>query len=129
MHEPRPDGHLVTETGHVPVAALKQVQLERPAYISNDPQSAKRVENWWGEVIRRTAIGAGADSRSKALFLPQRWRTDHRNYIAVDEALDDIVPTLLRRFSSREGYALYNDVIPTRESLATDCHLGILRTE
>jgi len=49
------------------VAALKQVQIEQPAYVSRDPQSVKRVENWWGEVIRRTAIGAGADARSKAL--------------------------------------------------------------
>lgn len=34
--------------------ALKQVQIERPAYASGAPE-------WWGEVIRRTALGAGAD--------------------------------------------------------------------
>lgn len=34
--------------------ALKQVQVERPAYASGAP-------DWWGEVIKRTALGAGAD--------------------------------------------------------------------
>jgi len=34
--------------------ALKQVQIERPAYASGAP-------DWWGEVIKRTALGAGAD--------------------------------------------------------------------
>ena len=34
--------------------ALKQVQIERPAYASGAPE-------WWGEVIKRTALGAGAD--------------------------------------------------------------------
>ena len=34
--------------------ALTQVQIERPAYASGAPE-------WWGEVIKRTALGAGAD--------------------------------------------------------------------
>ncbi|KAH9915681.1 HAD hydrolase subfamily IA REG-2-like protein [Fomitopsis serialis] len=71
--------------------ALKQVQKEKPAYQSG-------AEGWWGEVIKRTAVGAGAD--------PQ----------AVDRSLDEIVPRLLHRFSSREGYKLYDDSIPTRAS-------------
>lgn len=37
------------------VEALKQVQIERPAYQSG-------AQEWWGEVIKRTALGAGADS-------------------------------------------------------------------
>lgn len=37
------------------VPALKQVQVERPAYQSG-------AQEWWSEVIRRTALGAGADS-------------------------------------------------------------------
>lgn len=38
--------------------ALKQVQTEKPAYESG-------AEGWWGEVITRTAIGAGADPQCK----------------------------------------------------------------
>ena len=38
--------------------ALKQVQVERPAYASGAPE-------WWGEVIQRTALGAGADPSRK----------------------------------------------------------------
>ena len=38
--------------------ALKQVQIERPAYANGAPE-------WWGEVIRRTARGAGADPTRK----------------------------------------------------------------
>lgn len=41
---------------HLP--ALKQVQIERPSY-------AKGHEAWWGEVIRRTAVGAGASSEGQ----------------------------------------------------------------
>jgi len=43
--------------------ALGQVQIERPAYASGAPE-------WWGEVIRRTALGAGADpTRKDTLFI------------------------------------------------------------
>jgi len=72
--------------------ALKQVQKEKPAYQSG-------AEGWWGEVIKRTAVGAGAD--------PQ----------VVARSLDEIVPRLLHRFSSREGYKLYDDSIPTLQRL------------
>ena len=34
---------------------------------------------------------------------------------AVNRSLDEIVPRLLKRFSSREGYKLYDDTIPTCE--------------
>lgn len=34
---------------------------------------------------------------------------------AVDRSLDEIVPRLLKRFSSSEGYKLYDDTIPTCE--------------
>ena len=36
--------------------ALKQLQAEKPAYRDG-------AEAWWGEVIRRTALGAGADTK------------------------------------------------------------------
>jgi hypothetical protein len=42
--------------------ALKQVQVERPAYASGAPE-------WWGEVIRRTALGAGADPTRESTFV------------------------------------------------------------
>lgn len=42
------------------MAALKQVQKEKPAYESG-------AEGWWGEVIKRTAIGAGADPQGECL--------------------------------------------------------------
>lgn len=37
------------------VIALKQIQKERPSYIGPTGH-----EGWWKEVIRRTAVGAGA---------------------------------------------------------------------
>lgn len=43
--------------------ALNQVQIERPVYVCG-------ASEWWGEVIRRTALGAGADpTRKYALFI------------------------------------------------------------
>lgn len=38
--------------------ALKEVQVESPAYVQG-------ADVWWGEVIRRTALGAGADERGR----------------------------------------------------------------
>lgn len=72
--------------------ALKQVSIERPAY-------RKGVSAWWEEVIRRTAIGAGADAQ------------------AVSQSLDEIVPRLIHRFSSKEGYKLFDDTVETLEAL------------
>ena len=71
--------------------ALRQLQAERPSYRAG-------VERWWREVVSRTAVGAGAD--------PQ----------AVQRHLGTIVPSLMKRFSSREGYRLFDDSLPTRAS-------------
>lgn len=38
--------------------ALTQLQAEKPVY-----NGADGAHGWWTEVIRRTAIGAGADIR------------------------------------------------------------------
>lgn len=46
--------------------ALKQLQVEKPAYRGGS-------DEWWGEVIRRTAIGAGANSNGM-----------HRGFIFVE---------------------------------------------
>ncbi|KAG2150473.1 HAD-like domain-containing protein [Suillus clintonianus] len=74
--------------------ALTQVQKDKPAY-----QGESGAEGWWSEVIKRTAIGAGAN--------PQ----------AVDSSLPQIVPSLMERFSSREGYKLFHDSLPVLRRL------------
>ncbi|KAI0344604.1 HAD hydrolase subfamily IA REG-2-like protein [Trametopsis cervina] len=73
-------------------SALRQLQTEKPAYKSG-------ADAWWGEVIRSTAIGAGAEPS------------------IVDKHLGDIVPRLLLRFSSKEGYRLFDDSLPCLQAL------------
>lgn len=103
--------------------ALKEVQVERPAYVQG-------VDPWWSEVIRRTALGAGADRRGEATttFIKKKSRrTPSRKWqkpiflfcflpTALDESLTEIVPKLLKRFSSAEGYAAFEDALPTSEN-------------
>ncbi|ESK97145.1 haloacid dehalogenase-like hydrolase domain containing 3 [Moniliophthora roreri MCA 2997] len=72
--------------------ALKTLQVEKPVYEQGS-------QAWWGEVIRRTASGAGA------------------NIQALDTSLSDIVTSLMKRFSSREGYRAFDDAIPTIKRL------------
>lgn len=61
--------------------------------------SAKSGDVFWGEIISRTAIGAGADAT------------------VTEAALPELVPTLMHRFSSDEGYELYKDVKPSRKPI------------
>lgn len=70
-------------------SSLKQIQKDKPAY-----KGQAGVLGWWTEVIKGTAIGAGAR--------PQ----------VVEESLGQIVPVLMKRFSSREGYKLFDDALP-----------------
>ncbi|KAG1716631.1 hypothetical protein ID866_509 [Astraeus odoratus] len=70
-------------------STLKRIQKDKPAY-----QGCSGAQGWWSEVIKGTAIGAGAH--------PQ----------AVEASLDEIVPRLMKRFSSKEGYKLFNDARP-----------------
>ncbi|KAF8513027.1 HAD hydrolase subfamily IA REG-2-like protein [Hysterangium stoloniferum] len=72
--------------------ALKDMQREKPAYAGG-------AQGWWKLVIRRTAVGAGADEQR------------------VDSSLDIMVPALLQRFSGQEGYKTFNDAVPTLEGL------------
>ncbi|KIK67324.1 hypothetical protein GYMLUDRAFT_217502 [Collybiopsis luxurians FD-317 M1] len=72
--------------------ALKALQRERPAYEQGS-------QIWWADVIKRTALGAGA------------------NPLALDASLQHIVPNLIKRFSSGEGYKEFEDAIPTIEAL------------
>ena len=43
------------------VSALMQLQSEKPAYQNG-------ASEWWGEVIRRTAVGAGADPSGRTML-------------------------------------------------------------
>ncbi|KAG9020183.1 hypothetical protein FS837_008545 [Tulasnella sp. UAMH 9824] len=82
--------------------ALKEVQVLKPAYEGGR-------DSWWSEVIRRTALKAGADANDVNVHLPQM--TDQ----------------LLRVFRSKEGYELYQDVIETFEALKeAGVHIGLV---
>ena len=70
--------------------ALCEEQDTSPAYNQGH-------EKWWSNVIRKTALGAGAEVQ------------------AVNASLPTLVPRLLNRFSSDEGYELYSDAMSTGE--------------
>lgn len=91
--------------------ALRGVQIERPAYsaAAGDINNEKS-EAWWREVIRRTAIGAGAESEGNTSFCSYN---NAKAFTVVAESLPTLVPTLMKRFSSSEGYALYDDAYST----------------
>ncbi|KAG6903017.1 hypothetical protein C0995_007450 [Termitomyces sp. Mi166 len=72
--------------------AFQSLERENPAY-------GRESWAWWSEVIKRTALGAGADEKALDTFLPQ------------------IVPRLLNRFSSKEGYRAFDDAITVVNSL------------
>lgn len=50
-----------------------------------------------------------ADEPNPACVLERLWDVE-----AVDRSLGEIVPRLLKRFASREGYKLFDDTLPTR---------------
>ncbi|CEL60682.1 Haloacid dehalogenase-like hydrolase domain-containing protein 3 OS=Danio rerio GN=hdhd3 PE=2 SV=1 [Rhizoctonia solani AG-1 IB] len=89
--------------------ALRQVQRERPAYGNGSgktgPVESDSSRNWWEEVVKKTALGAGAD--------PQR----------TEEHLDEAVTELLHIFSSKEGYKLSDGALQTITTL--NAELGI----
>jgi hypothetical protein len=89
--------------------ALKALQVERPAY-------AKGAEEWWAEVIQRTALGAGASSDGESVRFLICLLLLIFTCLALAMSLPEIVPTLLHRFSSKEGYAFYDDAVPTSAS-------------
>ena len=49
---------------------LKQVQKDKPAY-----HNELGAYGWWSEVIKRTAIGAGADPQGMQPFRPHTENT------------------------------------------------------
>ncbi|TFK44791.1 HAD-like domain-containing protein [Crucibulum laeve] len=78
--------------------ALKAVQVERPAYIQG-------AQEWWHEVIRRTGLGAGVNEQT------------------LESSLSRIVPALMARFSSREGYKAFDDALPTIQCLQNEFNI------
>ncbi|KAG8967476.1 hypothetical protein FRC05_002071 [Tulasnella sp. 425] len=82
--------------------ALKEVQVLKPAYEGGK-------DSWWSEVIRRTALKAGADANDVNKHLPQM--TYH----------------LLNVFGSKEGYVLFQDVIEAFDALKeAGVHIGLV---
>lgn len=101
-------------------AALKEVQKEKPAFQDG-------AQGWWKEVIRRTAIGAGADSQGSPSVTQEctSENGDVRHDVAVNHSLGEITTRLIHRFRSREGYKLFDDSLPTRVSIASHSDLHI----
>ncbi|KAJ3515509.1 hypothetical protein NLJ89_g1710 [Agrocybe chaxingu] len=60
-----------------------------------DPSNPRGSEEKWRDIIRRTALGAGANQQ------------------ALDASLSEILPRLMERFSSKEGYKAFDDAIRT----------------
>ncbi|KAJ7497390.1 HAD hydrolase subfamily IA REG-2-like protein [Mycena latifolia] len=75
--------------------ALRQLQAEKPVY-GDDPSQ------WWSDVIRRTALGAGGEPK------------------VLDASLPEIVPRLMASFSSKEGYKAFDDSFPVLHALHND---------
>lgn len=88
---------------------MKAVQTEHPSY-------AKGAENWWRDVIRRTALGAGGNEPGEfvSLMTVLSALTFIVAFSEIDAHLSEIVKKLMKRFSSREGYRAFDDAIPTR---------------
>lgn len=97
---------------------LSQAQKDKPAY-----RGQLGAHGWWSEVIKRTAIGAGADPQGMVFHTENAWAVIHdRSRAAVEAALDEIVSRLMHRFSSSEGYKLFDDALPVRMSRAHRSH-------
>ncbi|KAG9087277.1 hypothetical protein FS749_003033 [Ceratobasidium sp. UAMH 11750] len=78
--------------------ALRELQAERPAYRAAVGKTGDaETKSWWGEVVRRTAVGAGADDTQ------------------ITDRLDEAVTDLLHIFSSKEGYMLVDGASETCE--------------
>ncbi|KAF9465007.1 HAD-like domain-containing protein [Collybia nuda] len=78
--------------------AFRALETEQPVYN-------KGSQTWWSEVIKRTALGAGANAKD------------------LDASLPKIVASLMSRFSSKEGYRAFPDAIPTIHHLRTEMNI------
>ncbi|CAE6479255.1 unnamed protein product [Rhizoctonia solani] len=103
--------------------SLREVQQERPAY-GNDKTGTvgnDAVKSWWKDVIRRTALGAGADPQSTSLRLANNRLSG--SIAETDAHLDDAVTELLHIFSSKKGYKLTEGALQTVSTLQSE--LGV----
>jgi hypothetical protein len=96
--------------------ALKELQTQRPAY-----RGEGGAEGWWAEVIKKTAVGAGGNPQGAcSSCCPFSENADTLSLrIAVNTSLPQMVSQLMARFSSREGYQLFDDVVPARTIAST----------
>ncbi|KAL5631238.1 hypothetical protein ACGC1H_006924 [Rhizoctonia solani] len=105
--------------------ALREVQQERPAYAygngKTDGVENDAVRSWWKEVIRRTALGAGADPQSTSFRLGNNRLS--KGVAETDAHLDDAVAELLHIFSSKKGYKLTEGTLQTVSTLQSE--LGV----
>ncbi|KAF7361811.1 putative hydrolase C7D4.05 [Mycena venus] len=85
----------VQHSFRIVLSALKQLRDEKPFYD-------KDASSWWSEVIRRTALGAGAEPK------------------VLENSLSLITPRLIKAFSSKEGYKAFDDSLPTLRALHHD---------
>ncbi|KAJ7045612.1 HAD-like domain-containing protein [Mycena alexandri] len=72
--------------------ALRQLQAEKPLY-------GNHKSSWWSEVVRRTALEAGADSN------------------VLEDSLSLIMPRLMASFGSKEGYKPFDDSFGVLDAL------------
>ncbi|PPQ97387.1 LOW QUALITY PROTEIN: hypothetical protein CVT26_006621 [Gymnopilus dilepis] len=98
--------------------ALRAIQKKHPSY-------EKGARNWWREVIRRTAVDAGANEQRKALGLTTSSSplTTQAANSPLNAHLDEIVDTLMTRFSSRAGYKAFDDAIPIIRQLQENMNI------
>jgi REG-2-like HAD superfamily hydrolase len=76
--------------------AFKEVDKEYPIYGRDIDM---KIEDWWGRVIAKTLVGSGVKQAD------------------VDVALPSVVDELMKRFSSKEGYEVFPDVLPCLKGL------------
>ncbi|KAF8210374.1 HAD hydrolase subfamily IA REG-2-like protein [Mycena galopus ATCC 62051] len=81
-----------------PFSALGQLRTEKPVYGSD-------TSSWWSEVIRRTALGAGAEPK------------------VLEDSLPLITPRLMKAFSSKEGYKAFDDSFSILQALHNELHV------
>lgn len=62
----------------------------------------------------------------RSVRMPTSWLYVVCGLEAVDRSLGEIVPRLLKRFSSREGYKLFDDTLPTRTCPTIPAHCAHL---
>lgn len=104
--------------------AFKEISAEHPLYGNSIPPM--HYEDWWSLVIERTF--ENADVASSGTCKPPIARQPPAKGIPdLQITLPTLLPALMERFASREGYVLYEDVAPTLRILKErGIKLGVL---